>query len=59
VPPGDGAALAAGIVRVLDDPTGAAAMARKGRAQMVERFDIRRVMPRYEALYDELLAGRA
>jgi glycosyltransferase involved in cell wall biosynthesis len=57
-PVGDGAALAAAVDRLLDDPALAARLAAAGR-ERVRAFDIRRTVERTEALYREVLAARA
>jgi glycosyltransferase involved in cell wall biosynthesis len=59
VPPGDPAALAAAICRMLDDPDRARRMAQAGRALMLERFTLDRTASSIAAMYDELLEGRA
>ena len=58
VPPGDPAALAEAIVRVLRDPELASAMGRAGRARVERELRIDTMVARTEALYNELL-GRA
>ena len=57
-PVGDGAALAAAVDRLIDEP----ALARRLVAAALERvraFDVRRTVERTEALYREIVAGRA
>lgn len=58
VPPGEPVALSRAMLRLLDD----AELGRLGRAAgkcTRERFDVRRMVADYEALYSELLASRA
>lgn len=57
VPPGDSAALAASLVRCLEEP---ALRTRLGDAarRASERFDIAECVERMQALYDEVLAER-
>lgn len=54
VPPGDPAALAAGCLRLLDDPAGAAALGAEGRRTVLSRFSVGAMAARYTALYDAL-----
>lgn len=56
VPPGDSAALAAGLRRVLDDPALAARLVAAGEARAAE-FSMERLAERYLELYGELLSG--
>ncbi len=58
VPPADSAALAQALVELLNDAPRLAQMRGAGRQKVVERFDFRRMMRDYEALYDELLERR-
>jgi glycosyltransferase involved in cell wall biosynthesis len=55
VPPGDPAALAAALVRLLDDPALAMRLAGAARQRVQERHDARRRARRYEALYEQLV----
>src|SRR5262249_6030063 len=55
VPPGDAAALAAALARVLDLPALARALAEGARTASA-RYDIRTCVAQMEALYDEVLA---
>jgi glycosyltransferase involved in cell wall biosynthesis len=55
-PVGDGAALAAAVDRLLDDPALARRLAEAARAR-VRDFDIERTIERTEALYRELAGG--
>jgi glycosyltransferase involved in cell wall biosynthesis len=56
VPPSDAARLAAAILTVLQQPDRGAAWGRAGRRRVVDRFQRSRMLPEYEALYDDLLA---
>jgi glycosyltransferase involved in cell wall biosynthesis len=58
VPPGDPAALASAIIRLLRDPELAAAYGRAGRARVERELKLDTMVARTESLYDELL-GRA
>jgi glycosyltransferase involved in cell wall biosynthesis len=58
VPPGDPAALAAAIVRLLRDPDLAAAYGQAGRARVERDLRIDTMVSRTEALYDELLGRK-
>jgi glycosyltransferase involved in cell wall biosynthesis len=55
-PIGDSARLAEAILWMLDRPDRGAALGAAARATAVERFDIREVAARHEALYDRVLA---
>jgi sugar transferase (PEP-CTERM/EpsH1 system associated) len=57
VPPGDPAALANALVAIWEDPEGGERMGRAGRRRAEERFDVRRMVAEYEALYAEGLVG--
>ncbi|HKY60396.1 MAG TPA: glycosyltransferase [Gemmatimonadota bacterium] len=57
VPPGDAVALAAAVVRVLDDRALARRLA-EAAAVKVRDFDVRRTIGRTEELYRQLLANR-
>jgi glycosyltransferase involved in cell wall biosynthesis len=56
VPPADAGRLAAAILTVLQQPDRGAAWGRAGRRRVVDRFQRSRMLPEYEALYDDLLA---
>ncbi|MEX0832548.1 MAG: glycosyltransferase [Actinomycetota bacterium] len=56
VPPGDPAALAEGILRLLGDPAGSAEMA-EGAAHAAARFDIHRTTRDLETVYDKVMPG--
>jgi glycosyltransferase involved in cell wall biosynthesis len=51
VPRGDAAATAAALLRLLDNPAGAAAMGRAGRLRVEERYQLQRTIDSYFALY--------
>jgi glycosyltransferase involved in cell wall biosynthesis len=55
VPPADAAALARGIVRLLEEPGLAAALAARGRSAVRERFSADRMVSAYARLYKDLL----
>ena len=57
-PPGDAAALAAAMVRLLDDAPLRATMAGAGRLLFEARFDIRLVANRLGALYETAIGDR-
>jgi glycosyltransferase involved in cell wall biosynthesis len=59
VPVGDPAALAAAMDRLIDDPEAGRRMAARGRARMIERFDVKAVIREHEAMYRSMLAARA
>ncbi|HWB15760.1 MAG TPA: glycosyltransferase [Vicinamibacterales bacterium] len=56
VPPADAGRLAAAILTVLQQPDRGAAWGLAGRRRVVDRFQRSRMLPEYEALYDDLLA---
>ena len=58
VPPGDPAALAEAVIRLLRDPDLAAAYGRAGRARVERELRVDTMVAHTEALYEELL-GRA
>jgi glycosyltransferase involved in cell wall biosynthesis len=58
VPPGDPAAVAAAILRVLRDPALARRLALAGRRRVETEFTIERLAERTMATYQELLAAR-
>jgi glycosyltransferase involved in cell wall biosynthesis len=55
VPPGASEALAAAILRAMDDPLGTAARARAARRRVELDLSFARRMQRVEAVYDELI----
>jgi glycosyltransferase involved in cell wall biosynthesis len=58
VEPGDPAALAEAIDGLLGDPPRAAALAARARERCRENFDIDTMVPRFERLYEDLLARK-
>jgi glycosyltransferase involved in cell wall biosynthesis len=58
VPPGDPAALAEAVTRLLRDPDLAAAYGRAGRARVERELRVDTMVARTEALYDELMRSR-
>jgi glycosyltransferase involved in cell wall biosynthesis len=56
---GDVPALADAMAWLIDHPDAGAEMGRRGRARMVERYDIQVLMEMHEELYRGLLAERA
>lgn len=59
VPVGDPRALADAMDRLIDDPEAGRRMAARGRARMIERFDVKALIPEHEAMYRSMLAARA
>jgi glycosyltransferase involved in cell wall biosynthesis len=57
IPIGDVAALAQAMDRLVEHPDEASAMGRRGRDRMVERYDLRVLIARHEALYEDVLVG--
>lgn len=58
VPPGDAAALAEALLRLLDDPAARLAMGRAGRAWAREAHSMETMAHQHEALYADILAGQ-
>ena len=58
VPPRDPSALAAALIRLLDDAQRARALGTAGRARVEERFTEDRMIARYVAVYEELALHR-
>jgi len=58
VPPRNPDALAQAILRVIENPTRARAMARAGRKRVEAQFSMAQKIQRTEALYERLLAAR-
>lgn len=58
VPPGDVDGMASAALEILGDERRAAAMGEAGRRMAVERFDVRRMVPRYVEFYREICAER-
>jgi N-acetyl-alpha-D-glucosaminyl L-malate synthase BshA len=56
-PPGDDEALAAAAASLLADPARLRAMGEAARATAVERFEVSRVVPLYEGLYERVIAS--
>ena len=59
VPPRQPVALAAALLRLLEDPMAAQAMARAGRKRVEAHFSLRAKLDATEALYRRLVAGAA
>jgi len=59
VPPRDAEALADGLMEQWREPEKARKIGRAARAEIVERFSLKRMTQDYLALYHELLNGRA
>jgi len=58
VPPGDAAALAAAVARLLQMPAATRrALGRAGRERVLRRFTIESMVGSYEKLYRDLVAG--
>jgi glycosyltransferase involved in cell wall biosynthesis len=55
-PPGDAGALAAYVLRLLQDPALAARLGEAGRADVLQRFSVERMVDRTAALYADLLS---
>jgi glycosyltransferase involved in cell wall biosynthesis len=55
VPPGDVAALAAAVVRLLSDRAGAVAMARRARQRVLERHTVTSMVDRLERSFTRVL----
>jgi glycosyltransferase involved in cell wall biosynthesis len=58
VPPRDPAALAAGILQLLQHPDAARRLGEAAQATVAERFAVKRLCRDVEDLYEELLAGK-
>jgi glycosyltransferase involved in cell wall biosynthesis len=58
VPPGDPAALAAALARVLESPDRGAALGSAGRARVEAEFSVARMADHYRSLYAALCEGR-
>ena len=56
VRPGDAAALAAGVRRVLGDPALAARLGARARTTLVERFTLERMIDEHDRLMAECLS---
>lgn len=58
VPPEDPPALAAALVRLLEDDALRARLAEAGQKRAREQFDVRRVVQQVQAIYEEMLQAR-
>lgn len=58
VPPGDPAALAKAIIRLIEEPALAAGLAARAQKRVRAEFGIDRMLARFQALYDQALAER-
>ena len=58
IPPGDPAALAGAVLRLLDDRQAARRMGETARRQMVADFSLTTMTATYERLYESLMAAR-
>jgi glycosyltransferase involved in cell wall biosynthesis len=58
VPAGREEVMAAAMLRIIQEPGLATEMGSQGRLAVEERFDLRKVVARYEEIYCELLAKR-
>jgi glycosyltransferase involved in cell wall biosynthesis len=58
VPPGDPAALAAALLRLLREPGLATSLARAARQRVQERYSRAAMLQRFETYYERLAAGR-
>lgn len=59
VPPGDPAALAKAVIRLIEDPALAAELGARAQRRVLAEFGIDRMLARFEALYDRVLAERS
>lgn len=59
VPRADVETLAAALLKLANDPPGAAAMGRTGRQDVLGRFSLPAMVATYRGLYDRLLAAQA
>jgi glycosyltransferase involved in cell wall biosynthesis len=59
VPPGDPLSLARAIIRLIEDPGLAAALAARAREHVQNEFGLDRMLARIEALYDRALTDGA
>jgi glycosyltransferase involved in cell wall biosynthesis len=57
-PPGDAAALAAALARLIDSPGLRAALGAQGRERAVAEFSFATMIGRLESLYERIAAGR-
>jgi glycosyltransferase involved in cell wall biosynthesis len=56
---GDVDEMSAAICRLLEDPEAAKRMGERGRARVLEHFNIKETVAKIEGVYDEVLAARA
>jgi N-acetyl-alpha-D-glucosaminyl L-malate synthase BshA len=54
---GDVDAMSAGAIRLLRDPAARERLGQQGRQVAISRFSTERIIPHYEALYREVIAG--
>jgi glycosyltransferase involved in cell wall biosynthesis len=59
VPPGNAAAMAESILNIARNPVLARRMGEAGRQRVEDRFDVRTMVARYEAMYAEVVHHRA
>lgn len=59
VPTGDVGGLASAMDRLLHHPAEAGEMGRRGRARMIQDYDLRSVIQRHESMYEAMLAERS
>ena len=57
VPPADPGALAAALIRMLQDPDGRAEMARASQVRHAEHFGLERMVGAVAGVYDDVRAG--
>jgi glycosyltransferase involved in cell wall biosynthesis len=57
VPPADPEALAAALLKLWDDPSRGDRMGWAGRRRVEDRFDVRRMVAQYEAIYRQIADG--
>jgi glycosyltransferase involved in cell wall biosynthesis len=55
VPAGDAEALAAAVIRLLEDPTERSRLGSAGRSRVLEQFSVDAVVQRYQATYEALI----
>jgi len=57
LPVGDVDSMAARAIEILSDDTLRQRMGAAGRAAVIERFDVKNVVPRYREMYERVIAG--